>query len=120
MRQQQLKNRQFTEPAVFHQATPSGEGKAQPKSLGPSVQGGSRKRWEIGLVVFSSRKGAEVGSAAKSGEGGMRSFTRWGVRDELERGSIGREGAAAGEWHALAEVLRVSGSGDAEVAKHRV
>ena len=115
-----MKNRQFTEPAVFHQAAPSSEGKAQPKSLGPSAQGGSRKRWEIGWVCFSSREGAERRSAAKGREGGVRSFARWGVRDELERGSVWRECVAAGEEHALAEVLRVSGSGDAEVAEHRV
>ena len=58
-RQQQLGNRQFTEPAVSHQAMPSGGGKAQPKSLGPTGQGGSRKRWEIGFesLVAAPRRG---------------------------------------------------------------
>ena len=37
------------------------------------------------------------GVAAEGIEGSLRSFTRQGVRDELERCSVEREGVAAGE-----------------------
>ena len=71
-------------------------------------------------VGCSTWEGAAGKLTAKGGEGRMRGFAREGVRDEFGRSGGRREGVAAGEEHALAEVLRVSGSGDAWVAEHSV
>ena len=63
-RQQQLKNRQFTEPAVSHQAAPSSEGKAQPN--GKQTPGGSKTQ-----AGRSTGRAGEAGQSYSSTNSGL-------------------------------------------------